>query len=188
MPRRAKRFRRIYGSHPMHLMTMGAGFALAGYVVVTAGPATLWKPQGAWWHSIALWFAAAVIAHDLFLFPMYAAADRLLGIARRPTSRDKPPVPPRNHLRLPALGSGLIFLLFFPGIIRQGAHLYLADTGLTQRPFLGRWLLLTTAMFATSAVLYATRLLLAQRRGPAVERSSSGTRPHTDLEEAGTGA
>jgi hypothetical protein len=52
----------------------------------------------------------------------------------------------------------LTFLVFLPGIIRQGAGTYLAATGQTQEPFLGRWLLLTAVLFAISAVGYGIRL------------------------------
>lgn len=155
-------FRYIYGSGPLHLLTMLAGFALLGYLILTATPSTLWIPEGTWWKSMALWFAAAIIFHDLVLFPIYALADRLLGVPAR--HHREPRVPVRNYLRVPALGSGLMLLLFFPGIVRQGATLYGEDTGLTQQPFLGRWLILTAVMFAASAVSYATRLALAQRR------------------------
>jgi hypothetical protein len=164
MSTRTARFRAFYGSHPLHLLTMVAGFALLGYLVITAGPATLWKPDGAWWHSIALWLTAAFVAHDLLLFPVYALVDRIFGVPDRLPHPSDSGVSPRNYLRLPALGSGLLLLIFFPGIIKQGAPLYFADTGLNQQPFLGRWLLLTAAMFAASALLYATRLLSARFR------------------------
>jgi hypothetical protein len=156
-------FRDVYGSYPLHLMTMAAGFALLGYVVATVKPMTLWNPHS-WWQSIAVWFAAAVIAHDLVLFPIYALADRILWArARRRRVRHRP-VSVRNYLRIPALGSGLTLLVFLPGIIGQGASTYLAATGQTQQPFLGRWLLLTAAMFGTSAIVYLLRLALARRR------------------------
>jgi len=155
-------FHDIYGSYPLHLLTMAAGFALLGYVVATVKPMTLWNPHS-WWQSIAVWFAAAVIAHDLVLFPMYALADRILWAraGRRPVRHL--PVSVRNYLRIPALGSGLTLLVFLPGIIRQGASTYLAATGQTQQPFLGRWLLLTAAMFITSAMVYLLRLAVAGR-------------------------
>lgn len=146
-------FRRIYGSHPLHLLTLIAGFALGGYAVLTLGVAALWNPV-TWWQSIAVWFAAALLLHDLVLFPLYALADRALTLTRRLPV----PVPVLNHLRVPALGSGLTLLVFLPGIIEQGAPAYLAATGQTQDPFLGRWLLLTAAMFLLSAVVYAVRL------------------------------
>jgi hypothetical protein len=165
------RFRKFYGSHPLHLLTMAAGFALTGYVLVTFNPATLWNPN-AWWQSIAVWLAAAIIAHDLALFPLYALGDRLLGIAtKRPRRRPRgePRVWARNYLRIPALGSCLSLLMFFPGIIQQGSATYLAATGQTQQPFLGRWLLLTAAMFIASALLYTIRLVLAHRRTIAID-------------------
>jgi hypothetical protein len=120
-----QRFRAVYGSNALHLLTLIAGFALFGYVLATVKPVTLWNPN-TWWHSILVWFAAAIIAHDLVLFPIYALVDRIL-------------------------------------IIEQGGPAYTAATGQTQEPFLGRWLLLTAAMFATSAVVYVVRLAVARR-------------------------
>jgi hypothetical protein len=158
------RYRDFYGSHPLHLLTMLAGFALFGYILATVTPVTLWNPR-IWWQSIAVWFAAAIVLHDLVLFPVYALADRLLAIpadARR--RRREPAVAALNYIRVPTLGSGLMLLVFLPGIIQQGELSYLAATGQNQEPFLGRWLLLTTAMFLTSAVVYAVRLVLARRR------------------------
>lgn len=162
MRRFTTRFNAIYGSHPLHLLTMVSGFALLGYVVATFKPATLWNP-GSWWQSIAVWFAAAIIGHDLVLFPLYALADRVVSPrgSRRP---GQPKVLARNYIRVPALGAGLTLLIFLPGIIEQGGSTYQAATGQTQQPFLGRWLLLTAAMFAISAVAYATRLAAARRQ------------------------
>jgi hypothetical protein len=147
-------FRRIYGAQPLHLLILVAGFALAAYVLITIGPQALWN-RHTWWQSIAVWFAAAVIVHDLVLFPVYALLDRFASAA---TARVRLNPPLLNYLRIPALGAGLTFLVFLPGIIRQGAGTYLAATGQTQEPFLGRWLLLTAAMFAISAVVYGIRL------------------------------
>jgi hypothetical protein len=154
------RLRKFYGSHPLHLLTMAAGFTLAGYIVFTFNPATLWNPQS-WWQSIATWLAAAIILHDLALFPLYALADRVLGSTARPRRRrGQSRVPRLNYVRIPALGSGLTLLIFWPGIFRQGSLTYFAATGHTQQPFLGRWLLLTAVMFLVSACCYAVRLLL----------------------------
>jgi hypothetical protein len=166
----ATRFRAIYGSHPLHLLTMLSGFALLGYILATFKPATLWNP-GTWWQSIVVWLAAAVIAHDLLIFPLYVLADRVLSarIGRRatPGQARHPKVSARNHIRVPALGAGLTLLIFLPGIIEQGAPTYHAATGQTQQPFLGRWLLLTAAMFAVSALGYVARRAVARRRAAA---------------------
>ncbi|MEE2855576.1 MAG: hypothetical protein VX424_23320 [Actinomycetota bacterium] len=156
-------FARLYGSRPLHLLTMIAGFALLGYVIAVARPVTLWNPH-VWWQSIIVWFAAAIVAHDLVLFPVYAFVDRLLSRGRARPAPARAGVPVLNHLRVPALGAGLTFLVFLPGIVRQGAGTYRAATGQTQDPFLGRWLLLTAAMFAVSAGMYALRLAMARRR------------------------
>lgn len=166
IPRISPLFKNFYGAHPLHLLTMLAGFALLGYTLVTFKPSQLWN-QGTWWQSIAVWFAAAVVGHDLVLFPLYALADRIL-LARtgrtRPSPQDGPKVLVHNHLRVPALGAGLTLLVFLPGIIEQGGPTYHAATGQTQQPFFGRWLLLTAAMFGSSALVYAGRLAVARWR------------------------
>lgn len=137
---------------------MLAGFALLGYIIATVKPVTLWNPQ-VWWQSIAVWFAAAIIAHDLVLFPIYALADRVLTAT---TKRREPKVAALNYIRVPALGSALTFLVFLPGIVEQGKPTYLAATGQTQEPFLGRWLLLTAVLFGVSAAIYAVRAVAAR--------------------------
>jgi len=165
MHRALRGFARIYGARPLHLLTLIIGFALLGYVVVTVKPVALWNPH-VWWQSIIVWFAAAVIGHDLVLFPIYAGLDRMLSrvgstpVRARPADR----LPVLNYLRVPALGAGLTLLLFLPGIVKQGAATYLAATGQTQDPFLARWFLLTAAMFAVSAGIYAFRVATTRRR------------------------
>jgi len=99
---------------------------------------------------LLVWFVGAAVLHDLVLFPLYSAADR--GLVRLP-------VAVRNHVRVPALGAGLTFLVFLPGIIRQGTESNVAATGLDQEPFLGRWALLTLILFAASAAVYAARVV-----------------------------
>lgn len=156
------RFRSVYGSNPLHLLTLIAGFALFGYVLATVKPVTLWNPN-TWWQSILVWFAAAIVAHDLVLFPLYALVDRILVASSRIRPRSETSVPALNYIRVPALGTGLTLLVFLPGIIEQGAFTYRAATGQTQEPFLGRWLLLSAAMFGVSAVAYGVRLALSRR-------------------------
>lgn len=152
--------KRLYGASPLHLLTLGFAFALIGYVVYVAGLETFWN-KDVWWQSIGVWFAGSVIAHDLVLFPLYALADRTLGFAAGRTHSLR--VSPLNYVRVPALGTALTFALFFPGIIQQGSETYRTATGLTQEPYLGRWLLLTAALFGVSAVVYAIRLASSRR-------------------------
>ena len=177
------RFTAFYGSNPLHLLATIASFALAGYVVLVMGAPALWNRE-VWWQSILVWFLAAVIGHDLVLFPLYALADRSLTAAlaamrgRRVAS--PPRVSPLNYLRVPAIGTGLSFLLFFPGIIQQGKFTYLAATGQTQQPFLGRWLLLVATLWGLSALAYAARLAVAGR--------GSGPTTETDIDADGNDA
>ncbi len=158
------RFRKFYGANPLHLLALLASFALLGYIVSVLGPVALWNPN-VWWQSIVVWFLGAVVLHDLVLFPLYALADRSLTAGLRAMRGRRQPRGPRvpavNYLRLPALASGLLLLLFFPGIIEQGADTYRAATGQNQAPFLGRWLLAVAVIFGVSAVAYAVRLAVA---------------------------
>jgi hypothetical protein len=167
MSHRSGTIRRLYGANPLHLLTLIACFALVGYVISLLGTDQLWNPH-VWWQSIIVWFVAAILLHDLVLFPLYTIADRSLGAGwravtgRAPGSRTL--VSPVNYLRIPVMASGLLFLLFFPGIIKQGKASYIAATGLTQQPFLGRWLLLTALFFGVSAVAYALRSFTVRRK------------------------
>lgn len=150
-------FRRVYGSHPLHLLALLGCFALSGYVALQLvdAPNLL---------RMLVWFAGAVIAHDLVLFPLYALADRSLTGARRvlrPGGRSG--VPALNYIRVPALGAALTFIVFVPGIIQHNEPAVRAITGLGQDPYLQRWLLLSGAMFVLSAVVYALRAGLAAR-------------------------
>jgi hypothetical protein len=159
----ASRWREIwrgYGADPLHLLALLACFGLAGY-------ASLHVVHESTVVRMSVWFAGAVVGHDLVLFPLYAMADRTLSSAldavRGRRAGPGPLLSPLNHLRVPAAGAGLLLLIFFPGIVRQGQPTYLSATGQTQQPFLARWLLLSAAMFAISAVVYALRLRRARR-------------------------
>ncbi|OLL76557.1 putative CONSERVED TRANSMEMBRANE PROTEIN [Pseudonocardia sp. Ae168_Ps1] len=145
----------------VRLLAVVASLALTGYAVhaiVGDSPALL---------RTALWFAGALVLHDLVLFPLYAAGDRLL-LLGLPRTR----VPLVNHVRVPVLGSGLALLMFLPGILRQGTATHLAATGLDQEPYRMRWVWLTIALFAVSALVWLVRTLVAHR--PRADRAAPG--------------
>src|SRR5271163_696966 len=162
---------RLYGDRLFHLVVVLAALALGAYTISVLGVRNLFNPT-VWWQSIAVWFVVAVIGHDLILFPLYSLADRLLSAPRRapvghrlavatnPSTR----IPLTNYLRIPTLAAALLLMMFLPGIIEQGAPTYRAATGLTQTPYLSRWLLLTAAFYDASTVCYAIRTQLRQRR------------------------
>ena len=136
----------LYGAGPGHLAVLLLSLAVAGYAASIVAGDPLWP-----W--MAVWFVAAVIGHDGVLSPLAAAADAVL---RRLPRRRSTTV---NYYRVPMLGAGLTFLMFLPGIIRQGEPVVVGQTGLDQGPFLGRWLLLVAAMAGASALVYAVRRL-----------------------------
>jgi len=154
-----RRWRKFYGANPLHLLALLASLAIAGYAAYRAslGPLPV---------RMAVWFLAAVVAHDLVLFPLYALADRTLvgAVRHRATRRTTPPVPVLNYVRVPALLSGLLFVVFSPVILRLSVPSYRAASGLDQDPYLSRWLLLTAALFLASALAYAARLGRARAR------------------------
>ncbi len=161
-------WRHLYGARPLHLLMVLACFALTAYAAAELSSEPLLT-------RMIIWFAGAIVAHDLVLFPLYASADRFLGAAvhswQRTTARRL--VSPLNYVRVPALASGLLLLLFLPGIIEQGAPTYLAATGQNQSPFLGRWLLLTGGLFMTSALAYAVRVGCAYRNAKRQEGAAA---------------
>ncbi|MEU9825368.1 hypothetical protein [Micromonospora chersina] len=146
-------FRRAYGAATWHLLLLAGCFAVTGWIALRlAGEASAGR--------MLLWFLGAVIAHDLVLFPVYASLDRVL----RRALRRGGVASPLNHVRVPALGAGLLFLVYLPGILGLGDGTYLAATGLAPRTMLGRWLAVSAALFAGSALLYVVRRLSGRQR------------------------
>jgi hypothetical protein len=171
--------RRWYGANPLHLLALLAAFALAGYAlhaVVAAGQLP----------GFALWFAVAIVGHDLLLFPLYSVADlsvrrllprRLAGPGAAPASPDGPPGPARppviNYLRVPTAFSLLLLLVWFPLILGLSARTYFRASGLSTSPYIWRWLAVTGVLFAASATAYA----LALRRAAGRARRARPGRP-----------
>ncbi|MFI6784861.1 hypothetical protein [Micromonospora sp. NPDC050276] len=171
------RFQAAYGSSLQHLVVMIACFSLTGWVALRLS-------EEATAGRMLLWFVGAAVAHDLILFPIYASADRLLRGAlrhsgpadgdglppavhhRMPARAGQPPLrrpSPLNHIRVPALAAGLLFLVYLPGILRQGRETYLAATGQNQQPYLARWLAITATLFLVSGVWYLVRQIRWRR-------------------------
>jgi hypothetical protein len=171
------RIQRWYGAHPLHLLALLAAFALAGYAVravIAAGQ----------FRGFALWFAVAIIGHDLLLFPLYSLADlsvrRLLPPAWRPRRAQGRPAPPGevpgppliNYVRIPVAFSLLLLMAFFPLILGLSEPQYHRASGLTTQPYLWRWLAVTGVMFALSAVIYA---LSWRRAGARARKEQAAT-------------
>jgi hypothetical protein len=167
------RFRRIYGASPLHLLALivcllVAGTAAAGWFDNTA-PLT---------ERILVWFLGAVIGHDLILVPAYSLLDRVAFGAAGASSPGLRADPGRwAYVRIPALLSGLLFLVFFPEILRLGDRTFYAASGLHQDVYLARYLLICGALFALSGVAYAVRIERSRRRVRADEAPAESDDP-----------
>ncbi len=154
-----KRFRHEYGASPLHLLAALAAFVLAG-IALHEVLSTTGRPG-----RYLLWLGGASVAHDLVLFPLYATAGWLLARALAPgDSPSRLRIAALNHVRVPALLSGLMFLVWFPVVGRRAPSTYERGTGLSVDPYLDRWLLFTAALFAVSALLFTARAVT--RRSP----------------------
>lgn len=168
-----RRFRAGYGAGPLHLLTLLASFAIAGAAV--AG----WFERPGDVETVLVWFAAAIVIHDLVLLPLYSLLDRIAfrrwaeprkGAQHMANARRVNPTP---YIRIPAILSGLLLLVFFPVIFGLGAQTELAASGIAESGYLARWLLATGVMFAVSGASYA----VAAARAGAPPQSS-----HPELE------
>lgn len=149
-------FRRRYGATPLHLLGHLAAFAIAAYALaqVLGGSAPV---------NFAVWFLSAALLHDIVFLPLYSVLDRIAHHGtRRAGGTAAGGVPLINHVRAPALISGLLLLVYFPLILGAAGTGYVAATGHHLHGYLRNWLLITAALFAGSAVVYAIRVRLAR--------------------------
>lgn len=141
------RLKAMYGEHPAHLVGFALMLAISGFAV------RRFFDQGSAVVKILVWLAGAAIAHDLLFAPVYMLVGRAL---ERLGSR-------ANYVRVPALLSGAMFLVFFPLIVRRGEGTYRNATTLTQHPYLARWLIASGILFAGSAVFAVLRTARSNR-------------------------
>jgi hypothetical protein len=150
----ALRPRRLPLGSPLQILLLACSFAVAGY----AGVQLLADD----WFGVALWFVGAALLHDLVLLPLYAVADR--AVIRGLDSAGRRVWMP--YVRVPAVLSGLLLLVWFPLISGMVADHYRTATGLSPDVFLGRWLLITAVLFGGSALLLVLRLRRATKLRP----------------------
>jgi len=150
-------FRRLYGAGPAHAVLMTAGFAFAGYLLTLI----LGASHPGW---LLLWFAGAIVLHDLVFLPLYSSLDRALTSSRQREFSSPQGPAWINHVRVPAVISGVLLLITFPLVLRLSDRAYAAASGLHESVYLVRWLLITAGVFAVSAVLYLVRRARWRRR------------------------
>lgn len=140
----------------VQLLALLASFVVAGYAALRllAG-----HPIG-----IGAWFVGSAVVNDLVLFPLYAGLDAALVmlLRRRPALATVAGVWWLNYLRIPAMISGLLLLVWSPLILRVSGAAYHTASGLSAQPFLARWLAVTVVLFAVSAATLAVRVVMAR--------------------------
>jgi hypothetical protein len=151
------RFRYEYGAEPLHLIALVASLLLCAYALLRITEI----PGGG---RVLIWLAAAALLHDLVALPLYSALFRIAdGAAARAIPTRAARMAALNHVRVPAAVSLLLLVVYSPLILRLDSERFQGTTGLGVDPYLGRWLLLSAALFLASGVIYAVRL----RRGRA---------------------
>lgn len=171
----ARRLRATLGTGPLGLLALLASFAIAGAAVVG------WFDRPHDVVSVLEWFAAAIVLHDLFMLPLYTWLDRLLlGRLHARVHRRRPAGPPRRvnptpFLRVPAMLSALLLLVFFPVIFGFGRQAELNASGIAESGYLARWLLATGVLFALAGVAY----VVAAARASGPTKASEPTRVRT---------
>ena len=140
--------RKAYGASPAHLAGHLVLFALTAYVLAELLDVRAFA-------NILLWFVGAALLHDLVLAPGYLAVDRLL--VRAPGVV--------NFVRIPLLVSGLLLLVWFPLILGLSTGGYERVAGIPVEGYATRWLGVSAALFALSALALMGRAAARRRRG-----------------------
>ena len=152
-------FRRRYGAGPVHLAAHLLGFAI---VVVTFGLIF----SGGGLPKLLVLYVGFVIAHDLIFVPAYAGMDRVMrAVLARVSLPRRMGVPLTNHVRVPALISALLLIIYAPLISGTADGNYFALTGHHLEHYLRNWLLITGALFLGSGVIYLARVGRLKTRG-----------------------
>ncbi len=152
-------FKRLYGRDaPAHLPAMLVTYAIAAYAV--------WAIfQGGKPWTVLLWLAGAIVAHDFVFLPLYTALYRLAGRAGGAEPQRRRRVIALQHVAVPAMVSFLLFLAALPLILELSERAYRPTTGMTQEPYLERWLVVTAALFVVSGIAFAIRVRAAGSAG-----------------------
>lgn len=162
-------FRRLYGSHPLHLIGHLGLFFIAGWAITQI-------LGGGFIINWVAWFLGAALLHDLVLLPIYATLDRGVVHDARRRRPGRAPHPSLNHVRVPAMTAGVLLLVYFPLILGLSSRNYRDDTGHQLAGYTWNWLLVTAGLFLCSALVYAVRVMRRRRRRliPMPTRERSG--------------
>jgi hypothetical protein len=161
--------RRLYGAGPRHLFGYLVAFGISAYAF-----ARILSDGGV--SGLVFWLLVLVVAHDLIFVPAYVAVDHILrrAIARVPLPNAG--IPAINHVRAPALISGLLLIIYSPLITGLAGRWYFTLSGRHLTGYLRNWLLITAGLFLASALIYVLRV--ARARARPTRRTRSRFAPH----------
>jgi hypothetical protein len=144
-------WRRRYGASPLHLLLHLAAFGISLFAlqrIIVAGRAI----------NFLAWFVGAAVLHDVVLLPIYSVLDHAAGRGVKLSRLRRRGVPVINHIRGPAVISGVLLLVYLPEIIGKSEHTYFNVSGHHLRNYLLTWLLSTAGLFLASGLIYAVRV------------------------------
>jgi hypothetical protein len=144
------RSRLRYGAPAWHLAGHAITFAVIAYALSRLLQPSVGRPA-----TVVVWLLAGAALHDLVFLPLYSLADR---IARAVGGRAV------NHLRVPAVISGVLLLVYFPLILGKAPAAYDRNTGRPPPDYLARWLVITGGLFVASGLVWAARSVRRHRR------------------------
>jgi len=130
-----------YGASPLHLLAHLVALPLVAFALLQIAE----RGDAA---RILIWLALSAVVHDVLLLPFYGLLDRL---GTRTAGRAV------NFVRVPALLSGLLLLVYFPAISGKGEGAFHGVSGLDYDGYFARWLLISAALFALSGAAYLVR-------------------------------
>jgi hypothetical protein len=170
------RFRALYGASVGNLLVLVLSFAIAGLAVVG------WFQRPRDVTTVIEWFVAAVVLHDLVAVPVYTLLDRIVSGSLRHAGRRRTILGAVNatpYLRVPAILSGLLLVVFFPVILGLGSQAELTASGIAEQGYLAKWLIASGVLFGLSGVAWG----VAARRGtPAAPHPGPSAAPASEDE------
>ena len=130
-----------YGASPLHLLGHLLLFGVAAFALdqIFSGGQVL---------QLLEWYLGFALASDLVLIPLYSAVGRVVIRAPRAV----------NHIRVPAVISGLLLLVYAPLILGLSDRTYFFYSGHHVSGYLRNWLLISACLFLISGFVYLARL------------------------------
>lgn len=163
--------RRFYGAGPVHLVALLVSLAVSAEAIVhwfdLPGPDSV---------RVLLWFAGAIVVHDLVALPLYTLLD-VVGRRLTASSSSLSAAPRRSpgwvYVRVALVICAILGIAFLPEIARLGSATYHVASGSTQDRYLVRYAITCAVVLGASALAYAlsrVRARRGKRRAPSQER------------------